>query len=189
MINQNKLNLLALILGYHPRFDHILWFLNRALFIYLFNLLKPEVTDNRQRRGKSLPKKRRDLKDYKSFLFLKELWRFIEIHSDFYQDLLRFLLTHSEFFLKVFLKFTKSLLEHSYQIALIFQHGKEVDKNLYICEDSRDLQRFKRFTKIYWDLQRFIRIYKDLLGFVKIYEIYRFIRKCTRFIEWFAPRR
>ena len=42
--------------------------------------------------------------------------------------------------------------------------------NLYICEDS-------------WDLEWSIGIYRDLLGFINIYKILsRFIRKCTRFI-------
>ena len=31
---------------------------------------------------------------------------------------------------------TESLLEHPYQIALIYQHGEVFDKNLYIYEDS-----------------------------------------------------
>ena len=86
----------------------------------------------------------------------RDLSRFVAIYHDFYQNLLRLLLTDSEFFLG-FSSFTESLLEHSYQIALIYQHGQIFDeKPLYICEDQRDLLGF-------------IGIYKDLLGFVKIY--------------------
>ena len=58
-----------------------------------------------------------------------------EIVDDFYQDLLRFLLTHSEIF-QGFFSFTESLLEHSYQIDLIYKHGQVFDENLYIFEDS-----------------------------------------------------
>ena len=87
----------------------------------------------------------------------KNLSYFSKIYEHFHQDLLRFLLTNSEFF-KVFFGFNESLLEHSYQIALIYQHGQKFDeKPLYIW-------RFMRFIKIYW-----------------------FIRKCTRFIKWFVP--
>ena len=49
-------------------------------------------------------------------------------YHDFYQDLLRLLVTHSEF-VQGFLSFiTESLLEHSYQIALIYQHGQVLDE-------------------------------------------------------------
>ena len=65
----------------------------------------------------------------------RELSRFVEIYHDFYQEFFRFWLPNSEFF-QGYLSFTKSLLEHSYQIALIYQHGQVTDENLYIYEDS-----------------------------------------------------
>ena len=57
----------------------------------------------------------------------RDLSRFVETYCDFYQDLLRFLLTHTEFFQNLF-SFTESWLEHSYQIALIYQHGQVFDE-------------------------------------------------------------
>ena len=57
----------------------------------------------------------------------QDLSRFVEIYHGFYQDLSRFLLTRSEFF-QGFFSFTESLLEHSYQIALIYQHGQLLDE-------------------------------------------------------------
>ena len=74
----------------------------------------------------------RDLNIYKSFIFLKDLSRFVEIYHDFSQDVFRFRLTHTEF-IQVPFSFTESLLEHSYQIALIYQYGQVTDeKPLYM---------------------------------------------------------
>ena len=94
-------------------------------------------------------------KIYKSFIFF---WRFIEIYQDllrfimiFIKILLRFLLTRLEF-VQGFFSFTESLLELSYQIALIYQNGQVFD------DKPRYMWRFMRY------LERFIGICKDLWG-------------------------
>ena len=89
------------------------------------------------------------------------------------------------------------MLEHSYQITLIYQKGQVFWRKpsiygtpLFFKEISFEICKiFEKFMgiyvkiheiykdllgfmKIYWNLQRFIGICKDLLGFVKIFEIY-----------------